>query len=973
MNMRNPDKPDNKPDNKTTKPKKSRLGKLTLQKDIFDTALKDNLKSTVDIVALFSHFGVQLTKKGKSHVGLCPWHDDSTPSLSVDKTKGLYNCFGCGESGDIFTLVEKMKGCTFSEAMEFLQQQSGLSFSQEKRSADELVPSVVEGKAPPEKATQVVAESPSQKKASVKAEEKTENTPSGLRPSVARGIFAEQKPASGPPTIGEEKEGVTYITLDTIRDQYSITLQTNQKAQEYLKSRGISIETAVKFKIGYVDGSIRKKAGGDAIAYLKETGILTQQGNEHFNGCIVVPLTDVDNKTLSFYGRKVDPGGKIQHLYLPGEHKAIFNEKAFQVYDSIILTESVIDALSLIIIGIQNVSCIYGTQGLTKLHIAKLHEHAIREVILALDNDTAGKEATEKYTQVLVNEGFAVKTIKPHTPSDLRPSPPTTGGEFKDWNESLVDGFLEKEEVLSSIKEAEAVKPEPTGRSFRKTDSGLVLIHNELEYTVKSENASYRQSIKCVFGDDVYYDRVDLFSARSRSGFANSIAKLFDIPSKQVEKDLIALLEYLEDAKQEQQEAEEIVLTEEDKALGLSFLQNPKLFDEIIADTETLGYVGEETNKKLMYLAATSRLLDDPISILILSESGSGKSYLVDTIKKLMPPEDVIDVTSLSDQALNYMGDLEHKFMSLSEAVHKDVIEHQLREMVSNKELRRLVTKKNDKTGTMRTEQVTVKAIVSLVMSSTNYHVNPENSSRSFIVYADESTEQTKRIFAKQSDNRHVAQNTLKKQKLPDIIRKHHAAQRMLKPYTIDNRFDMSEHFPHSMMRFRRDYDRFLDLIDSVCFLRQYQKEVKEYNGVLYIECDDTDYEIARTLMVQGVLRSGVTELPQGAVLLYETIRSFVRGRAEKAQISSTEVTFCQRDIRDFADFSNMYVKRNLRTLVEYEYIVKSVGRVRGSRAHYRLIKDEEIHALSFHIPSVTELKSKGIKNPEFKVGQSGS
>jgi DNA primase len=349
MNMRNPDKPD--------KPKKSRLGKLTLQKDIFDTALKDNLKSTVDITALFHHFGVQLTKKGKSYIGNCPWHDDSTPSLSVDKTKGLYNCFGCGESGDIFTLVEKMKGCTFPEAMEFLQQQSGLSFSQEKRSADEKAPTV--------KATQAVVENKSQNEVPAKA----------------------------------EKEGVTYITLDTIRDQYSITLQTNQKAQEYLKSRGISIETAVTFKIGYVDGSIRQKAGGDAIAYLKETGIFTQQGNEHFRDCIVVPLTDVDNKTLSFYGRKIDPDNKIQHLYLPGEHKAVFNEKAYQVYDSIILTESVIDALSLITIGIQNVSCIYGTGGLTKLHIKKLHEHAVREVVLALDKDTAGKEATEKYTQ----------------------------------------------------------------------------------------------------------------------------------------------------------------------------------------------------------------------------------------------------------------------------------------------------------------------------------------------------------------------------------------------------------------------------------------------------------------------------------------------------------------------------------------------------------------------------------------------
>ena len=69
---------------------------------------------------------------------------------------------------------------------------------------------------------------------------------------------------------------------------------------------------------------------------------------------------------------------------------------------------------------------------------------------------------------------------------------------------------------------------------------------------------------------------------------------------------------------------------------------------------DALGYVGEELNKQLVYIAASSRKLEDPISILILSASASGKSFLVDTVRKLIPPEDVIAVTSLSDQALNY-------------------------------------------------------------------------------------------------------------------------------------------------------------------------------------------------------------------------------------------------------------------------------------------------------------------------------
>jgi energy-coupling factor transporter ATP-binding protein EcfA2 len=504
----------------------------------------------------------------------------------------------------------------------------------------------------------------------------------------------------------------------------------------------------------------------------------------------------------------------------------------------------------------------------------------------------------------------------------------------------LVAGSLNKDEVLSSINSAEVLKPEPSGRSFRKTDAGLVLTHNELRYTVKSES-SYKHSIKCTFGEEIHYDRVDLYSARSRASFAGSIAKLFDVESKQAEKDLLALLEYLEEEKEQQTEDEaKIILTDEDKALGLSFLQNPNLFDEIVKDTETLGYVGEETNKKLMYLAATSRLLDDPISILILSESGSGKSYLVDTVKKLMPPEDVIDVTSLSDQALNYMGDLEHKFMSLSEAVHKDVIEHQLREMVSNKELRRLVTKKNEKTGTMRTEQVTVKAIVSLVMSSTNYNVNPENASRAFIINTDESEEQSQRIFKLQSKKLSNTRRRIQTNEIPTIIHKHRCAQRMLQPYVVEGDFDTYHGLSGKIMRYRRDHGRFIDLIAAVCFLRQYQKEVKQGDGYLYVECDDTDVSIARDLMQHSGLLA-VTQMPKSAAFLYEQLKVYTKTEAEKKGLEKSDISFTQRQLREYTGLSHMAVKRGIKVLVEYEYVECVYGGRARSKGIYRLSKDE--------------------------------
>ena len=86
---------------------------------------KDQIKGRVDIVALFDSFGVKLTAKGKGFAGRCPWHDDAEPSLSVDREKGLYHCFGCGESGDVVSLVQKQRSLGFREALEYLKAHTG--------------------------------------------------------------------------------------------------------------------------------------------------------------------------------------------------------------------------------------------------------------------------------------------------------------------------------------------------------------------------------------------------------------------------------------------------------------------------------------------------------------------------------------------------------------------------------------------------------------------------------------------------------------------------------------------------------------------------------------------------------------------------------------------------------------------------------------------------------------------------------
>ena len=103
----------------------TRRAKTLVVEGFLEEFEKDEIKRRVDIVSLFDSFGVTLTAKGKGFAGRCPWHDDKEPSLSVDREKGLYHCFGCGESGDVVSLVQKVRGVGFREALEYLKAHAG--------------------------------------------------------------------------------------------------------------------------------------------------------------------------------------------------------------------------------------------------------------------------------------------------------------------------------------------------------------------------------------------------------------------------------------------------------------------------------------------------------------------------------------------------------------------------------------------------------------------------------------------------------------------------------------------------------------------------------------------------------------------------------------------------------------------------------------------------------------------------------
>ena len=474
---------------------------------------------------------------------------------------------------------------------------------------------------------------------------------------------------------------------------------------------------------------------------------------------------------------------------------------------------------------------------------------------------------------------------------------------------------------------------------------------------------SLRINLRASSEGQTYYDSLDLYSAKARSGYALALHRSWGIEPTRVEKDLVQILEHLEKERDAQLRAASskpvIEITPQDRQAGLELLRDPQLFDRISADLSALGYVGEDLNKQLLYLCASSRKLDDPISVLILSQSASGKSFLVDCVKKLMPPEDVVAVTSLSDQALNYIGDLMHKFLVLGESVHGEVVEHQIREMLSGKELSRLVTIKDPESGKMQSQVVRTPVIVASVMSGTNHNINPENASRYFVVNTDESREQTKAIHQNQR-NKYALERLGGWVQTAHIVRSHQAAQRILQKLGIVNDFAHLLDFPTNLMRLRRDHDRFLDLIACVCFLRQYQKAARRHEGQDYIVCDLEDYRIAYRIMVEGVLSSTVRELPKGAVGLYEEIRTWVKKEALRQKLEVQEVSFTQRQIREATGLGHSWLAGCLRQLVDYEYVKQTGGNGNRSKGYYRLRGEDGIAAADLSmIPSPQEMAEK--------------
>ena len=271
------------------------------------------LKQEVSLERLVAARGIELKRHGKDLVGLCPFHDDRTPSLVVTPEKNMWHCLGaCQQGGDVIQWVMKAQGVSFRHAVELLLAEH---------------PSLTEAAAPVRVSTVCKLPTP------------------------------------------VEREASDAAVLGQVVDFYHETLKQSPEALEYLKKRGLDHpETIEHFRLGYANRTLgyrlpasNRQAGAELRGRLQTLGILRESGHEHFNGSLVFPVCNRAGEVVEIYGRKINDdhlkAGTPLHLYLPGPHRGVWNEAALAAAGGeIVLCESIIDALTFWCAGYRNVT-----------------------------------------------------------------------------------------------------------------------------------------------------------------------------------------------------------------------------------------------------------------------------------------------------------------------------------------------------------------------------------------------------------------------------------------------------------------------------------------------------------------------------------------------------------------------------------------------------------------------------------------
>lgn len=832
--------------------------------------------------------GAQGKKEGREYLTLCPFHDDHNPSLSVNPANNLWHCFACDMGGDVIKFVELYDKVNFNQAIETLNKNLG-------------GPAIKNGQ----------------------TKDRGLATPVGGQAGVHGGSPARS------------------VLLEDVFNFYCKSFKDSKPAQEYLKGRGLNNpDLFKKFSFGFADGSLLKTLNTQQKKELKKIGLLTNGGREFFIDCIIYPLRDEAGKLVNLYGRHIFKDG---HFYLPGELNGLYYPP--KQTDSIIITESIIDALTLHNAGIHNVLPIYGVNGLTENHIFYFQQQRIKEVTLCLDADESGRKAAVKLKEKL--EGLGLYVLIRELPEGL-----DINDYFLKYDKASFLQLLKGEEHTTDESKPSVVDPGIVGET--KIDEGYIFNFPERAYRVLGLNPHglerLKVNLKVSRNGSFHIDTFDLYASRARMHFIDTASKLLEDEPKDLLSEVNILIEQLEQKRLQNlngHEDKQPEMSEQEKEEALQFLKAPEMFDTIQKDFENCGYIGEEPARLFGYLSMISRFLSQPLGVLIVSRSAAGKSFLQDAISHFVDPADLQKYTRITGQSLFYKEQdaLKNKVLAIAEEKGAEDAIYSIRTLQSDQYLTVAVTVTDPQTGQKKTEEYKVEGPVVIIITTTNPEaLDFETRNRFVILTIDESREQTKKILQRQREADSL-EGLIKQNKEEHIYKKHHNAQRLLsqirrggKPVQVVNPFHDKLTYPDNQLQMRREQKKYLTLIKSIAFLRQYQREVKTINSkerkIKYIEVTADDIAIANNLAA-SILGRSLDELSPHTRGLLQEIKKMV----DEFKGKQSEIRFTRKQICDYTGWSYWQIRSHLEQLSAMEYLHLHSGK-QGQRHSYELLWD---------------------------------
>jgi DNA primase len=709
------------------------------------------------------------------------------------------------------------------------------------------------------------------------------------------------------------------------------SLQRSQKAKDYLKSRNFDLNM---HEIGYNTG----------ITYNK------------MKYCVIFPLKDKQNNITSFYGRSILDKENAKHYY-SANRKGLYPNYPNQSTSKLILTEAIIDTVTLLqiheITKEFTILSLYGTNGLTEEHKQAIKElNQLNEIILFFDGDQPGREAMNKHSDTLqqlklptLQSGQAeIKLSYVQTPDNED----INSLSVKYDNDCLIQ--LLSERLLFSIEQNPIEKRKPTGLYVvnpNKITYTTSIAHYHIKGGLRKELDSLRVSLVIENPTTTIKSRskLDLYEDKQVEKLSREASEKLGLRADLLEMDLSAMTDLLEEYRETllqetEQTKPKYQLPPTTIAECTNFLKEPDLINRINALIGKSGVIGEEHNRLFLFVIASSYKMPDTLHALIQGSSGSGKTHLLSKIGGLIPPEDSIFLTRVTESSFyNYDEKyFNHKLLCMEDLDGlKEEAYLAFRELQSKGMLTSSTSIKNEN-GTIQGFVKTVKGPIASLSATTKGEIYEDNMSRIFLIAVNESNEQTGRIIKYQNEK---AAGLIDASKEKEIISFIQNCIRILKPYEVINPYAHKILLPQEAHKIRRLTELYHAFVKQITLTNQYQRK-KDTQGRLITEKEDLF--TANEIMFESIILK-IDELDGSLRQFYEQLKQYIQSKGNEYQ----NYQFAQREIRQALNMSKSQLQRYINDLLDLEYLQQSGGyQNRGYK--YKIAYWDNIEALRLRI-----------------------